>query len=309
MWAGGKVSTHQDLSDLFVVRSVEQYLAKGGRFGFVMPAAVLSRRQYEGFRKGYYEALGVTTAVGFDTAWDLRRVTPDIFPAPSSVVFGKRSGAPAALPAEVLAYSGRIAPRGTRWTNAEERLTRDAAIVERGSDDDTVSVYANRFYQGATILPCVMTPVEELPAGPLGTPTGNRRVGSLRSSLEKKPWKELDDLEGLVEEQFIYQTYLGAPSRLSARLSRSSPSSLDPETGCSMAMTQSSIPYPNLAAWWRRAEQLWEDHRGAEDTLSAEERLLPRRPEQPALRPSLIASSIQSRATGSPPRAWRATPL
>ena len=91
LWAGGKVTTHQDLSDLFVVRAVEQYLTNGGRFGFVMPAGTLSRRQFEGFRSGYYEALGVTTAVEFSTPWDLRGVTPDIFPMPASRWF--RNGA------------------------------------------------------------------------------------------------------------------------------------------------------------------------------------------------------------------------
>jgi hypothetical protein len=48
LWAGAAVATHQDLSGLFVVRCVELYLRDRGRFGFVMPLAALSRRQFAG---------------------------------------------------------------------------------------------------------------------------------------------------------------------------------------------------------------------------------------------------------------------
>lgn len=273
MWAGGKVSTHQDLSDLFVVRCVEQYLAAGGRFGFVMPAAVLSRRQYEGFRDGYYEALGVTTAVEFHTPWDMRGVSPDIFPVPSGVVFGERVGKSASLPEGALAFSGRIAPRGTRWTDAEEKLTSEEVRIERGSDEGALSRYAGRFYQGATILPRVLLTVKDLPSGPLGTPVGSRRVASLRSSLEKEPWKRIDGLEGLVEEQFLYATYLGtsiAPFRplqpIRSVIPWSSGRLLD---GADPKLDT----YPNLAAWWRQAEHLWETNKGEKNMLSLKDRL------------------------------------
>jgi hypothetical protein len=52
LWAGGKNATHQDLSDLFVSRAVEQYLKPGGRFAFVMPFAVLSRSPVPGLSLG-----------------------------------------------------------------------------------------------------------------------------------------------------------------------------------------------------------------------------------------------------------------
>ena len=50
LWAGATVAPQQDLSALFVVRCIELYLQPGGQFGFVMPLAALSRRQFAGFR-------------------------------------------------------------------------------------------------------------------------------------------------------------------------------------------------------------------------------------------------------------------
>jgi SAM-dependent methyltransferase len=274
MWAGGKVSTHQDLSDLFVVRCVEHYLRGGGRFAFVMPAAALSRRQFVGFRTGSYEALGVATAVDFDTPWDLRGVSPDIFPVPASVVFGKRAGTPRALPQEARRLTGRIAPRGTRWSDAEERLKTARVSLERGADDGIVSAYAQRFYQGAILLPRVLVTVRELPSGPLGTPTGTRRVESLRSALEKAPWKDIESLEGGIEEPFLRPTYLGAsiaPFRALDRVVLS----IIPWTGGELL--DGSDPrldeYPGLAAWWRSAEGIWEAKRSDSTRLSLKEQL------------------------------------
>ena len=73
LWAGGRFATHQDLSDLFVTRAVEQYLRPGGRFAFVMPFAVLSRRQYAGFRSGDFTSQDAgIQAVAFDAQRSLR---------------------------------------------------------------------------------------------------------------------------------------------------------------------------------------------------------------------------------------------
>jgi hypothetical protein len=274
MWAGGKVSTHQDLSDLFVVRCVEQYLRSGGRFGFVMPAAVLSRRQFEGFRTGYYEAPGAATAIDFGTPWDLRDVSPDIFPVPAAVVFGRRSGKPTALPERSRHFRGRIAPRGTRWSDAEENLSEEEATVQRGGDDGIVSAYADRFYQGAIVLPRVLLTVTDLPAGPLGTPTGTRRVQSLRSSLEKAPWKDVESLHGVIEDQFLRRTYFGAnvaPFRL---LEQPGLSIIPWSNGKLLdGMEPALDEFPGLAAWWRKAEEIWEKRRSDSTRLSLKEQL------------------------------------
>lgn len=168
LWAGGKVATNQDLADLFVVRAVEHYLAKNGRFGFVMPAAALSRKAYEGFRTGYFDAPGVLTKVRFSAPWELRSVRPAIFPMPSCVVFGERRETACVMPQEAIAHSGAVAERGTRWQEAEAQLERTTKTIAPGSTVVPVSPYAEVFREGATILPSALLRVEQLPVGPLG---------------------------------------------------------------------------------------------------------------------------------------------
>jgi hypothetical protein len=274
LWAGGKVSTHQDLSDLFVVRAAEQYLRAGGRFGFVMPAAVLSRRQFEGFRKGSYDSAGVSIGVAFDQPWDLRAVKPDIFPVPAAVVFGHRSAKPAAMPSSSLAMAGKVARLGSRWEEATSQLSRAEVDVASGDPEAALSPYAERFYQGAVVIPRVLLTVREGPAGPLGTPTGTRHVASHRTPLEKEPWKGIASLTGNVEAKFLYQTIFGtnvAPHRLVGPEVQS----VIPWTGTELIDGSDARvdEYPGVAHWWREAEKHWEGNRSKSTKLSLREQL------------------------------------
>jgi hypothetical protein len=267
LWAGGKVSTHQDLSDLFVVRATEQYLRAGGRFGFVMPAAVLSRRQFEGFREGSYDSPGVAVGVSFEQPWDLRGVAPDIFPVPAAVVFGRRSQ-PGKMPATALALKGRIARLGSRWEDATSQLARSESKVASGEAGLATSPYAERFYQGAVLIPRVLLTVGESPAGPLGTPTGTRHVVSHRSPLEKAPWRQVESLEGNVESRFLRETIFGtdvAPFLLLRR----NVQSVIPWSGTELIDGRDPRldEFPGLAKWWREAEDLWEAKRSQSTKL------------------------------------------
>lgn len=274
LWAGGKVSTHQDLSDLFVVRATEQYLRAEGRFGFVMPAAVLSRLQFEGFRRGSYESAGVSVGVAFDRPWDLRGVKPDLFPVPAAVVFGRRSSKPAAMPSSSLAMAGRVARLGSRWEEASSHLSRSETDTAGGDPEAALSPYAERFYQGAIVIPRVLLTVREGTAGPLGTPTGTRHVTSHRTPLEKPPWKGIASLKGNVEVKFLYRTVFGtdvAPYLLLAPSVRS----VIPWTGTELmdGLDARIEEYPGLANWWREAEKHWERNRSKTTKLSLREQL------------------------------------
>lgn len=273
LWTGGKVATHQDLADLFVVRCVEQYLTPGGQFGFVMPAGTLSRQAYEGFRSGSFDALGASTKIAFDQPWDLRGIAPDIFPMPSCVAFGVRAAAARKFPIKAKAIVGKVDASGVRWADAVSGLSIHEIEIQRSANAALLSPYKSRFYQGATILPSVLLRVSDRETGPLGAPRGTRRIASLRSALEKEPWKSLDSLEGFVESQFVKPVYLGsgvAPFRALGEIEAVIPwwrgSLLDGDE-------PSLDGHQGLAQWWRDAEEIWEEHKGSTNRLSLRERL------------------------------------
>jgi SAM-dependent methyltransferase len=252
LWAGAAVATHQDLSGLFVVRCVERYLRKGGHLGFVMPLAVLSRRQFAGFRSGRYATKGEVTTIAFDAAWDLHLVKPGIFKVPPSVILGHRSGDEAiGLLGASEVWSGRLPARNVTSEAAAGHLARTSSDVA-SSNGGGGSPYRARFANGATVFPRVLAVVERAPESPLGAGAGRMAVSSRRSANEKRPWKTLQSLTGSVETQFVRRMHLGE-TVLPYRLLGGPDESLD--------------LYPGLAEWWRHAEALWMEHRSS-DRLS-----------------------------------------
>jgi hypothetical protein len=206
LWEGGRLTPTQDLVELFIARTVEQFLKAGGRFAFVTPLGVLSRMQFEGFRKGRWaqelsdgpgQSQNVNAA--FRPSWDLRQVRPPIFPVPAAVIFGTKAEEPVPMPAETTEFSGRP-------SHLQESAGETMAL---SSDTAFVSPYGSRAIQGPTVVPLFMFFVNELAASPIGRPRGTTEVESARSTQEKMPWKELPSISGPVEEQFLRKVQSG----------------------------------------------------------------------------------------------------
>jgi SAM-dependent methyltransferase len=266
LWAGASVATNQDLAALFVARCIELYLRPGGRFGCLMPLAALSRRQYAGFRTGCYATGTDTVLVAFDDSWDMHPVKPAFFPIPPCVVLGRRlaDGMHAvSLDRPPKLVSGRFdtatsSPKQARmhlgWTTPETTTS----VTPRGSP------YAKLFSQGATVVPRMLFVVEADDSHPLGPGAGRRAVRSRRSANEKRPWKDLPSLHGMVEQQFVRPLYTGdaiLPFRTLTPMEAVIPWNdhrlLDSNDG-------GLDLYPGLARWWAQAEREWTRNRSSD---------------------------------------------
>jgi len=270
LWVGGRVATHQDLSAFFVARAIELYLREGGRFAFVMPRAVLSRAQFEGFRQGDFTGPTEGCAVAFDVPWDLGAVDPIPFPVPSCVVLGRRTAKSLAssLPERQLSYAGNVGPQ-LSWNEATAGLTIETSSLPAAPVAPVpVSKYASAFRNGATLFPRMLVFVVDAQDDALGTPSFLRSVKSRRSSLDKPPWSRLPDLTGRVEEIFVRPTYLGE-NVLPFRLAQPSEAVIPFDDGRLLSGSDPRIDrYRGLADWWRRAEDIWKTHRRPASTRS-----------------------------------------
>jgi hypothetical protein len=274
LWHGREVATHQDLSALFVARTAQQYLTRGGSFAFVMPNAVLDRGYYAGFRAGNYPDAKDPIAVKFTGSWDLRRLRPHFFPRGAAVVFGQRAttqfGSP--LPSQTIRWTGHLPRTSDMWDIVSEHVTKHDCDLTVHDEDIKESPYEPRFTQGATIVPRVLFMVEIRQSGPLGLAAGRQNFRSARSSTEKMPWKGLSAIEGVVETEFIRPALLGA-SILPFRVLTPKYAVLPLENAELLDGEHPHLDrYPGLADWWRRAEQLWIYHRSS-DRLALRERL------------------------------------
>lgn len=261
LWVGGKLSTHQDLVGLFIARTVEQFLKNGGSFGFVTPFAVLSRPQYEGFRQGNWarsapdgiEGSTQSVRAAFKGAWDLHKVKPAIFPVPCAVVFGTRQEKATALKEDALGFAG---------SPSSELETASAVVKQLGSGFRGESPYRSVARQGAIFTPrALVTVVEKDSNQSIGIPTGQVRVESQRSALEKRPWKDIRSLTGVVEKEFVFDILAGSsigPFRVFEKLRGVLPVSGDRI----LDEYQLADVAPMTSKWWAAVAEIWELNRG-----------------------------------------------
>jgi len=272
LWHGAKNATHQDLSALFVAKTIETYLGEGGKFAFVMPNSVTDREYFGGFREGNYcLGKGATTYVEFAESWDLRRLRPHFFPRGASVIFGKRSQKPVKMPLIAEYWTGKINEPKSSWSVIKKSLKFPKEEIKIGSENK-ISPYHSQFSAIATIVPKVLLFVEEKISSPLGLASGRKLVQSKRSANEKKPWKDLPTLEGTIESDFIRPLYTGA-SILPFRCQEPE-LAIIPWNGKVLMDGESELIdlYPGLCAWWHKAEEIWDEYR-TNDRLTLLERI------------------------------------
>ncbi len=263
LWAGAKVATHQDLSALFVVRAIEQYLAADGRFGFVMPDAVLSRLAYAGFRGGSWTAPLIHTMVRFDVPASFGLVKPPIFEVPSCVVTGTLAKVAEPMPATTAVWTGRRPASNVSWSEALKTISQ-AEGAAHVADDVSTSPYDAAFTQGAVFVPRFLLVVEEAPAsGVLSAAAGRRRVTSRRDPFEKSPWRDLPALTHAVERRFVRPIHLGRTVLPFRHLEPGL--AIVPWDGKKLISGEDPelARYPGLDAWWREAEEVWIKHRSS----------------------------------------------
>jgi hypothetical protein len=253
----GSIPSHNDLCALFVSRGSHLYLRPNGRLAFVLPLAALTRAQFEKFRTGRF---GYNVA--WDEAWTMDDSVKPLFPVPACVVFGRKRAIASAMPQVVRAYSGSLPYRDAPEDIADARLT----VIEGAAAPETAqrsggSAYRKMFRQGAILIPRAFVLVERKSSGRLGSNPTAPLVVSRRSALEKKPWRDVQGLEGNVESAFLHPVLLGE-SILPYRLFRSF-EGVVPVTGDGKlldAQAARNEGLDHLSSWMNSAELSWNEN-------------------------------------------------
>ena len=170
----GQVAQQQDLSAYFFARSVELYLKPTGSIAFVMPYAALSRRQFHGFRSGFFGTRSrgreeIFAAVRFTNAWSMSNDVRPLFPVPSCVLFAEHSrGEGEGLPETVVVASGALPHRDASPLEAEQSLSWNVGRWPDQLHGRVTGGCASGFREGAIVVPRVMFTVNRVDAGRFG---------------------------------------------------------------------------------------------------------------------------------------------
>jgi len=262
IWGGGNVATQQDLSAYFFARCVELYLKLAGKIAFVMPYAALNRKQFAGFRIGYFGARRAQSrnpfaVVRFREAWTMDEDVQPLFPVPSCVLIAE-AAEPGALPTTVDAAFGQLNRRDASPPEADRYLRWEIRPWPAEVEFKGGSPYRASFRNGATMFPRVLCIVQRVDIGMLGGNPQAPLVQSRQRSQEKRPWSSLPRIRHNVEARFLRPLYMGesiAPYRLLEPVL----SVLPYEEGLGMLDAASARlrGHRHLAAWLAEAELLW----------------------------------------------------
>ena len=275
IWQGGRYATHQDVAGLFFTRSVALYLRDGGIIAMVLPHSALQTGQYAKWRTGRWGDLAVS--FGYKTAWDLEKLKPNtFFPVASCVAFAERMGENA--PATPLA--GDV----ERWQGAAgaKDVQRERIAITDTSVSGT-SPYADRFRQGASIVPRCLFFVNEVESTTIVRAAQTVKVEPRRGSNDKAPWKKLDltAITGqTIEKAHLFDVHLGETVVPYATLTplkallplKQSDTELPVDANGTGGIHLGGLEQ-RMRGRWQQVNTLWEQHKGAKDKKTLLDRL------------------------------------
>lgn len=284
---------HIDLAAVFLAHC-GQYLAKdGAQLAFVLPRAFLTADQHNNVRSGQARGFKLTEV------WDLAGVAP-LFNVPSCVWLASavQSESDAfemarRLPKNGLVgrvFNGRLPRPHMHWDEARSllkesptrwyfqqlggsgrRAKRSALVQKRMSDAGGINAYADRFKQGATIVPRAFYFVDvPRAAASHGEPLDQRLLGvhTHRLAVEgaKKPWGDIS-LTGQMQGKYLFRTALARnvlPFALVNPPLVVLPAAIRRDTGKWELLNSGELTASGdieAARWFRRCEELWEERR------------------------------------------------
>ena len=268
IWQGGRYATHQDVAGLFFARSVALYLRTGGIIAMVLPHSALQTGQYAKWRTGRWGDLAVN--FGYKPAWDLEKLKPNtFFPVASCVAFAERMGENA----KATPLAGDV----ERWqgTTGAEDVRREQIAITDTSVGGT-SPYADRFRQGASIVPRCLFFINEVESTTVFTAAQTVKVEPRRGSNDKAPWKTLDltAITGqTIEKAHLFDVHLGetvvpyatlTPLKALLPLKRNDaelPADANGTGGIHLGGLEQ-----RMRGRWQQVSMLWEQHKGANNT-------------------------------------------
>ena len=268
IWQGGRYATHQDVAGLFFARSVALYLRDGGIIAMVLPHSALQTGQYAKWRTGQWGDLAVNFS--YKPAWDLEKLKPNtFFPVASCVAFAERMGENAKatpLSDEVEQWQG---------TTGAEDVRREQIAITDTSVSGT-SPYADRFRQGASIVPRCLFFINEVESTTVFTAAQTVKVEPRRGSNDKAPWKKLDltAITGqTIEKAHLFDVHLGETVVPYATLTplkallplKQSDAELPADANGTGGIHLGGLEQ-RMRGRWQQVSMLWEQHKGANNT-------------------------------------------
>jgi len=276
----GELITHLEVATLFLVRSADMYLKKGGMIAFVLPRSLFSADQHHGLRQRSFKFSEDTRqSLLWREVWDCEGVAP-LFNVPACVLIAeKRETAKMEYPVAGQILTGRLDRKNASLEEAEGGLAIEEvefALHTRGrrsfwaigeaTEEQAASYYRKRFAEGATIVPRSFWFVQVEPSLLGFDPDLPPLESAARARREAKAAYKSVYLKGTVESRFLYATLLSTDLLPFGHLDyRLVVLPIEPEGDHYKLINAHEARkrgFLNLARWLEKAEEEWTKRRG-----------------------------------------------
>jgi SAM-dependent methyltransferase len=278
----GELITHLEVATLFLVRTADLYLKRGGMIAFVLPRSLFSADQHHGLRlRTFIFNDDPGCNLFWREIWDCEEVEP-LFKVPTCVVVAEKRGiGEIKYPIAGQVLRGRLGCKNASFQEAIGTLRADhvqfsLSIRGKRSFWETTkqatasagSFYRTRFAQGATIVPRSFWFVRVRPSPVVGIDPNNPPLETDPRAIEraKEPYRSVK-FEGNVGSDFLYATLLSADllpfGHLGYRLVVLPIMPQGPQYEIIDADEAEKRGFFEMAQWLEKAEREWTERRGA----------------------------------------------
>jgi len=286
----GELITHLEVATLFLVRTADLYLKKGGTIAFVLPKSLFSADQHDGLRKRTFKfSENTIQTLYWHEIWDCENIAP-LFNVPSCVVIANKKelsrpsrSTPVEKDVKVIAgqiLSGKLERKNSSLSEAEAAITVEDAefsVHTRGKRSywatakstvtQAASFYKKLFAQGATIVPRSFWFVQVKPSSLGFNPDLPPLETADRAQEEAKDAYKTVFFKGTVESRFLYATLLSTDllpfGHLDYRLAVLPIEPAEDHYKLIDANEAQKRGFLNLARWLEKVEDEWIQRRSA----------------------------------------------
>ena len=251
----GKLFTRMDVWSVFFVHCETEFLHDEGRIGFVLPkSAMLPAKQHVRFQQR-----------GFTELHDFSGVTP-LFNIRSCLVLRHGKGKILDLP--LTEWHGELPRKNMNLRDASQILKSESRKCDLVFAPEATSPYFDQFFQGATLVPRVLSFVKPVAGAKLNLHAPFVRTSDDVLDDAKKPWTM--QIEGQVESKYLFGTVLAKdliPFVVRKFTLVVLPVVLTKQGDLVMINAAEALSQGAKHAydWFSQTEEIWEKKRKAED--------------------------------------------
>ena len=201
----GSSRHHLEISTIFAVHSVKQFLKKDGDFAIILPKVIFQGDHHNDFRLSKFSS---TSPMKVSNSWNLENVQP-LFSRPTCVIFGTQNEKSPGIPNTIQCNDFTGNPEEILTSKISSltlsKIGNKSAFVSNVTSSNVQSYYLPLFKQGADLMPRTAVMIDIIGNKSAKTPSIKTANLEITNNKNKKPYNKFN-FSGTIESKYIFST-------------------------------------------------------------------------------------------------------